>query len=45
MDILKEVPGVNHYAGIAGLNVITFSTKSNAGTIFCQLKPWDETES
>ncbi len=42
MNILKEVPGVGHFAGIAGLNVITFSTKSNAGTIFCQLKPWDE---
>ncbi len=42
MDLLKTVPGVNHYAAIAGLNVITFSTKSNAGTIFCQLKPWEE---
>ena len=42
MNILKEIPGVGHFAGIAGLNVITFSTKSNAGTIFCQLKPWDE---
>ena len=41
MGILNEVPGINHYAGIAGLNVITFSTKSNAGTVFCQLKPWD----
>ncbi len=42
MDILKDVPGVGHFAGIAGLNVITFSTKSNNGTIFCQLTPWDE---
>ena len=42
MDLIKTVPGVNHYAAIAGLNVITFSTKSNAGTIFCQLKPWAE---
>ncbi len=42
MNILGEVPGVGHYAAIAGLNVVTFSTKSNAGTIFCQLKPWDE---
>ncbi|MBE7179079.1 MAG: efflux RND transporter permease subunit, partial [Mucilaginibacter polytrichastri] len=32
----------NHFAGLAGLNAINFSQKSNAGTIFCQLKPWDE---
>lgn len=42
MQTLDQVPGVGHYAGIAGLNVVTFSTKSNAGTIFCQLKPWSE---
>ena len=42
MKTLDEVPGVGHYAAIGGLNVITFSTKSNSGTIFCQLKPWDE---
>ena len=42
MDILKEIKGVGHFAAIAGLNVVTFSTKSNSGTVFCQLKPWDE---
>jgi hydrophobic/amphiphilic exporter-1 (mainly G- bacteria), HAE1 family len=42
MKTLDEVPGVGHYAAIAGLNVITFSVKSNSGTVFCQLKPWDE---
>ncbi len=42
MGILKETPGVGHFAGIAGLNVVTFSNKSNAGTVFCQLKPWEE---
>jgi hydrophobic/amphiphilic exporter-1 (mainly G- bacteria), HAE1 family len=42
MGILKEIKGVDHFAAIAGLNVITFSTKSNSGTVFCQLKPWDE---
>jgi HAE1 family hydrophobic/amphiphilic exporter-1 len=45
MNILQEVPGVGHFAGIAGLNVVTFSSKSNSGTIFCQLKPWDERKS
>jgi HAE1 family hydrophobic/amphiphilic exporter-1 len=42
MKTLDEVHGVGHYAALAGLNVITFSTKSNSATIFCQLKPWDE---
>jgi HAE1 family hydrophobic/amphiphilic exporter-1 len=42
MKTLDEVPGVDHYAALAGLNVITFTTKSNSGTVFCQLKPWDE---
>lgn len=40
--IMMEVPGVDHFAALGGLNVLTFSTKSNSGTIFCQLKPWDE---
>jgi HAE1 family hydrophobic/amphiphilic exporter-1 len=45
MDILKEIKGVGHFAAIAGLNVVTFSTKSNSGTVFCQLTPWDERKS
>ena len=35
---------MGHYAALGGLNVVNFSTKSNSGTIFCQLKPWDERE-
>jgi hydrophobic/amphiphilic exporter-1 (mainly G- bacteria), HAE1 family len=42
MKTLDEIKGVNHYAALAGLNVVTFSAKSNSGTVFCQLKPWDE---
>jgi HAE1 family hydrophobic/amphiphilic exporter-1 len=40
MDSIKTIPGVAHYAALGGLNVITFASKSNGGTIFCQLKPW-----
>jgi HAE1 family hydrophobic/amphiphilic exporter-1 len=40
MDSIRTIPGVNHYAALGGLNVITFASKSNGGTIFCQLKPW-----
>ncbi len=42
MKAVGETPGVGHFAALGGLNVVTFSSKSNAGTIFCQLKPWDE---
>lgn len=42
MKTLDKVKGVKHYAALAGLNVVTFSTKSNNGTVFCQLNPWDE---
>ena len=45
LDIMKRVqniPGVKTVGGLAGLNIITFSNKSNAGTMFVQLKPWEE---
>ncbi len=42
MTILEQTPGIAHFAAISGLNVVNFATKSNSGTIFVQLKPWDE---
>ncbi|HLY71821.1 MAG TPA: efflux RND transporter permease subunit, partial [Puia sp.] len=42
MKIVKDVPGVGHYAALGGLNVLTFGIKSNSGTIFMQLLPWDK---
>ncbi|RYY29193.1 MAG: efflux RND transporter permease subunit, partial [Sphingobacteriaceae bacterium] len=42
MTILDSIPAVGHYAALGGLNVVTFANKSNSGTIFCSLKPWDE---
>ncbi|MGI4750287.1 MAG: efflux RND transporter permease subunit [Janthinobacterium lividum] len=42
MSILDSIPGVGHYAALGGLNAVTFANKSNSGTIFCSLKPWDE---
>ena len=45
MDSVKTIPAVGHYAALGGLNVVTFAAKSNSGTIFCQLKPWDERKS
>jgi hydrophobic/amphiphilic exporter-1 (mainly G- bacteria), HAE1 family len=44
MGILDSVPAIKHYAALGGLNVVSFATKSNSGTIFCQLKPWDDRE-
>ena len=42
MDELKHTKGVAHYAALGGLNAVNFSSKSNSGTIFCQLDPWDD---
>ena len=42
MDVVKSTPGIAHFAALGGLNVVTFATKSNSGTLFAQLKPWDE---
>ena len=38
---IKSIPGVKTVGGLAGLNIISFSNKSNAGTMFVNLKPWD----
>jgi HAE1 family hydrophobic/amphiphilic exporter-1 len=42
MKEIEKTPGVAHYAALSGLNVITNATNSNSGTVYCQLKPWDE---
>jgi HAE1 family hydrophobic/amphiphilic exporter-1 len=38
---IMKIPETNVVGGLAGLNIVSFSTKSNAGTIFVSLKPWD----
>jgi HAE1 family hydrophobic/amphiphilic exporter-1 len=42
MKVIESTPGIGHYAALSGLNVQTNATNSNCGTIYCQLKPWDE---
>src|SRR5690606_38175926 len=42
IDRINAIPEVNVVGGLAGLNIISFSTKSNAGTLFVTLKPWAE---
>jgi HAE1 family hydrophobic/amphiphilic exporter-1 len=42
MHTLDSVKAIDHYAALGGLNVVSFATKSNSGTLFCQLKPWDD---
>jgi HAE1 family hydrophobic/amphiphilic exporter-1 len=42
MKIISEMEGIQHFAALGGLNAITFASKSNGGTIFTSLKPWDE---
>lgn len=48
VDVMKKVqavPGVRTVGGLAGLNIISFSFKSNAGTMFVSLDPWDKRKS
>lgn len=40
--IIGEIPAVRVVGGLAAFNVLTFSNKPNAGTIFVNLKTWDE---
>jgi len=42
MKVVSSTPGVAHYAALSGLNVVTNASNSNNGTIYCQLKPWDD---
>jgi HAE1 family hydrophobic/amphiphilic exporter-1 len=42
MDIVSHTPGVAHFGALSGLNISNGAAKSNSGTIFVQLKPWDE---
>jgi HAE1 family hydrophobic/amphiphilic exporter-1 len=39
---VRAIPEVRVVGGLAGLNIVSFSNKSNAGTIFVNLKPWDQ---
>jgi HAE1 family hydrophobic/amphiphilic exporter-1 len=42
MKELSKTKGIAHYAALGGLNAVNFSSKSNSGTIFCQLEPWED---
>jgi HAE1 family hydrophobic/amphiphilic exporter-1 len=42
MKAVAGTPGVGHYAALSGLNVVTNASNSNNGTIYVQLKPWDD---
>src|SRR6478736_1994473 len=42
MKRLEGIAAVKTVGGIASLNIISFSNKSNVGTMFILLKPWDE---
>lgn len=42
MDSVRSIPEVRTLGGLAGLNIVSFSNKSNVGTMFVLLKPWDD---
>lgn len=39
---IQAIPAVKVVGGLAGLNILTFSNKSNVGTVFVNLKHWDD---
>lgn len=39
---IKSIPSVNVVGGLAGLNILTFSNKSNVGTVFVNMKHWKD---
>lgn len=42
MGRIRQLPEVKVAGGLAGLNIVSFSNKANVGTIFVNLKPWDD---
>ncbi len=42
MQRVQSVPGVKVVGGLAGLNIISFSNKSNVGTMFVNLETWKD---
>jgi hydrophobe/amphiphile efflux-1 (HAE1) family protein len=40
--IIGEVKAIKNATSISGLNAINFSFKSNSGTFFVQMHPWDD---
>jgi hydrophobic/amphiphilic exporter-1 (mainly G- bacteria), HAE1 family len=39
---IASIPAVKVVGGLAGLNILTFSNKSNVGTLFVNLKHWHD---
>ncbi|MCG2616684.1 multidrug efflux RND transporter permease subunit [Terrimonas sp. NA20] len=42
MSRVQKLEEINVVGGLAGLNIVSFSNKSNVGTMFVNLKPWDD---
>ncbi len=42
MERVSKLPAVRVVGGLAGFNIISFSNKSNLGTLFVSLEPWDK---
>jgi len=44
MGRIQKLPEVRVVGGLAGFNILSFSQKSNVGTLFVNLKNWDQRE-
>jgi hydrophobic/amphiphilic exporter-1 (mainly G- bacteria), HAE1 family len=41
-EILKNEPGIQHYAAIAGYSILSQVSSTRTGLYFCQLNPYDQ---
>lgn len=41
-EFIASQPGLLHYMGLAGMDILSSGHKSSAGTAFFRLAPWDE---
>jgi HAE1 family hydrophobic/amphiphilic exporter-1 len=42
MNMAQRIPGVLHVAALGGINFLSGGAKSSSGSMFMQLKPWDQ---
>jgi HAE1 family hydrophobic/amphiphilic exporter-1 len=42
MGRVSQLPEIKVVGGLAGLNIVSFSSKANVGTMFVNLKPWKD---
>ena len=42
MNEIRKIPGVENVMGVTGFDIMSFGSKSSAGTVFVGMRPWSE---